>query len=363
MEKTKKILYICGSLNQTTMMHQISQHLSDFESYFTPYYADGFVNQLAMAGYLEFTILGNKLKEKAEIYLREHNLEIDPYGTGNDYDLVLTCSDLIIPRNIRDKRLILVQEGMTDPKTIMYYLVKWMKLPRYMASTATTGMSNAFDYFCVASEGYREHFLKNKVGAEKIIVTGIPNYDNCEQYLNNDFPYRNYVLAATSDSRETYRFENRKKFIYKALDIAAGRQLIFKLHPNENFGRAIKEINKWAPGALVYTNGNPHEMIANCDALVTKFSTLVYTGIALGKDVYSDFTVEMLRKLSPLQNGGASANNISIIARNLLEQEVDRKPSKKRLFKKIRSKLHDAKIRRNNKILGKRKPEIRKKTI
>ena len=325
MEKKKKILYICGSLNQTSMMHQISCHLSDFESCFTPYYADGFVRQLAHAGYLEFTILGKKLKEKAEIYLHEHSLSIDPHGTANDYDLVMTCSDLIVPKNIRDKRLILVQEGMTDPKTIMYYLVKWMKLPRYMASTATTGMSNAFDYFCVASEGYREHFLKNKVGPEKIIVTGIPNFDNCKNYLNNDFPYRNFVLAATSDARETYRFENRKKFIRKAVEIAAGRQLIFKLHPNENFARATKEINKWAPEALVLTSGNPHEMIANCDALITKFSTLVYTGIALGKEVYSDFDTDTLRGLAPIQNGGTSALNIANVARRLLEMEITRK--------------------------------------
>jgi len=32
-----KILYICGSLYQTTMMHKIAAELSEHESYFTPY--------------------------------------------------------------------------------------------------------------------------------------------------------------------------------------------------------------------------------------------------------------------------------------------------------------------------------------
>ncbi len=43
--------------------------------------------------------------------------------------------------------------------------------------------------------------------------------------------YHNFVLVATSDMRETYKYENRKKFIKKAYKIADGRQLIFKLHP------------------------------------------------------------------------------------------------------------------------------------
>jgi hypothetical protein len=315
---SRKILFICGSLNQTTMMHEISKHLECHDCYFTPYYADGFIDALARQGFLDFSILGGSFRRTTEKYLEEHKLPIDFQGNSHNYDLVFTGSDLIVPKNIKNKKLILVQEGMTDPKNLGYYMVKWLKLPRYIASTSTTGLSNAFDVFCVASRGYKDLFVSNGINAGKIRVTGIPNYDNCIKYCDNDFPYKNFVLAATSDARETFKYENRKKFIEKSLEIANGRRLIFKLHPNEDFDRATREINRWAPEAIVYTSGNIHEMIANCDVLITKYSTVVYTGIALGKKVYSFFNLNSLKRLAPLQNGGASAENIAAIGESLM---------------------------------------------
>lgn len=316
--QTPRILFICGSLNQTTMMHQIAMHLPETEQYFSPYYADGFVRTLVQNGYLDFTILGGSFRQATEEYLRVHNLSIDYGGERQDYDLVLTCSDLLVPRNIRHKKLILVQEGMTDPENIFYYLVRWLKLPRYLASTSTTGLSHLYDVFCVASEGYYQLFRQKGVQAHKMRVTGIPNYDNCIQYTQNSFPYRDYVLVATSDSRETFKYENRKKFIEHALRIADGRKTIFKLHPNENHQRATEELRQWAPDALVFSNGNAHEMVANCHTLITRFSTLAYTGIALNKVVYSEFDLQQLHRLLPLQNAGTSAQNIAQVCRELL---------------------------------------------
>jgi len=306
-----KALFICGSINQTTMMHEISRHLVGFESYFTPYYDDGFIGSLARKGFLEFTILGNKLRRKTENYLINNGLNVDPDKRNNEYDLIFTCSDLIIPHNIRSDKVILVQEGMTDPENLMYYLVKYLGLPRYLASTSTTGLSNAYKLFFVASEGYKKLFIKKGVDPNKIVVTGIPNFDNLYQYLSNDFPYKNYVLVATSDSRETFKYENRKMFIRKALEIANGRQIIFKLHPNENFKRATKEINIYAPGSIVFTSGNINQMIANCDVLITKYSTVVYIGIVLQKEVYSYFDLTLLKELTPIQNNGESAKLIA----------------------------------------------------
>ncbi len=272
---------------------------------------------------MDFSGLGGVFKQKTIDYLNQNKLPADYYGNTYDYDLIVTCTDLIIQKNIRDKKVVLVQEGMTDPKNLMFYFVKWFRLPRYLASSTTTGLSDRYLKFCVASQGYRDFFIKNGVDANKIVVTGIPNYDNCQSYINNDFPYKNYVLAATSDSRETFKYENRKKFVLNAKRIAKGRQLIFKLHPNENSKRAIKEIDKWAPGALVFTDGNVHEMIANCDVLVTKYSTVVYTGLALGKEVFSDFDVEQLKKVTPEQNYGTSAQNIANVCKKVIENDFD----------------------------------------
>jgi hypothetical protein len=317
MLQTPRILFICGSLNQTTMMHKIAQQVPEFEHFFTPYYSDGFIDILARNGLLDFSILGGEFRRQTEEYLHNNSLSIDYRGAAHTYDLVLTCCDLLVPKNIRTKRLILVQEGMTDPENMAYYLVKWLKLPRYLASTSTTGLSDAYNVFCVASEGYREHFIRKGVKSHKLVVTGIPNFDNCAEWLTNDFPYKNYVLVATSDSRETFKLENRRKFIEQAVAIAAGRPLIFKLHPNELVDRATAEINRYAPGALVIPRGNINPMIANCDTLVTRFSTVVYVGIALGKEVYSEFNLDSLHKLAPIQNGGTSAVNIAAVCRDL----------------------------------------------
>lgn len=319
----KKILYIGGSLNQTSMLHKISLELPEYDAYFTPYYADGIVNFVSKFGLLDFSVLGGIFKENSEKYLMANNLKLDYRGVKNDYDLVVTGSDLIIQKNIRDKKIVLVQEGMTDPEDLSYHLVRNLKLPRYFASTSVSGLSDAYDIFCVASHGYKNHFISKGVKPEKIRVTGIPNFDDCKMYIKNNFPYRDYVLVCTSDTRETYSYENRKKFIEKAVKIANGRKMIFKLHPNEKFGRAKSEIDKYAPGSMVLQNGNTNEMIANCSTLITKYSTVVYVGIALGKEVYSEFNVEELRKMTPIQNGNTSARNIAREIRILLGDNIN----------------------------------------
>jgi hypothetical protein len=324
----KKILFIGGSLNQTTMMHKIAKFLHDYDCYYSFHYGDGYIDFLSEHGFLDFTILGGKQQEYTVQYLKENNLKVDHKGKQHNYDLVFTCSDLIVPKNIKDKKVILVQEGMTDPENFMYYLVKWLRLPRYMASTSTTGLSDAYDFFCVASEGYKELFISKGVKSDKIKVTGIPNFDNTAQYLDNDFPHKHYALVATSDARETYKYENRKKFILESIELAKGKPLIFKLHPNENIKRSTKEIQKYAPGSLVFSSGNIYHMIANCDILITRFSTVIYVGLALGKECYSYFDMEQLRKLTPIQNGGSSAEKIAAIGRKLLEKGSGSKAKK-----------------------------------
>jgi hypothetical protein len=138
--------------------------------------------------------------------------------------------------------------------------------------------------------------------------------------LDNDFPYRDYVLVATSDIRETFHKDDREAFLANCVKIADGRQLIFKLHPNEEKERSTAEIKKIAPAdALVFTDGNTSHMVANCQELVTQYSTVVYIGIALGKKVHSYFDVDKLKSLTPLQTGGTSAAQIAEICRSFLE--------------------------------------------
>ena len=353
--KKKKILYICGSLNQTTQMHKISNELQEYDAYFTPYYSQGYwyIEFTSKFGLMDFSILGGQAKQNTLKYLKENNLKLDDEGKQNDYDLVFTCSDMLIPKNIRDKKIILVQEGMTDPENWGYQLAKKLNFPRWLGGTSTTGISNAYEIFCVASDGYKDLFIAKGADPEKIVVTGIPNFDNCAKFRENDFPYKGFVLVATSDMRETYKFENRRKFIEKAVSIASGKQIIFKLHPNENYERARKEINRYAPGSIVFQKENIDPMIANCDTLITRFSSVVYIGLALGKEVYSDFNLAELKNLLPLQNGGISASNIANIARKTLESTEnstvfyvsEEKPFTKRIKDRIRSRKRLARIK------------------
>jgi hypothetical protein len=317
----KRIMFICGSMNQTTQMHQISRQLSDYEHSFSPYYCDGFDELLRRLGLMEFTIIGHKLAGRCRRYLEDHGLPIDYQGRNGPYDLVVTCSDVYVQKNIRDNRIVLVQEGITDPETFAFRLVtRFRFLPLWLAGTAATGLSDAYRKFCVASEGYRDFFIRKGARAVKIVVTGIPNFDDCGRYRANNFPHHHYVLVCTSPLREVFRGEDREAFIRQAVAIAGGRQLIFKLHPNENARRATREISRYAPGATVFTTGSAEEMIANCDVLITRYSSTAFVGLALGKETHSDFDLDELRRLTPVQNGSA-ALNIAKVCRQLLEEE------------------------------------------
>jgi hypothetical protein len=331
------LLFICGSLNQTTMMHKISRWLPTHDCFFTPFYADGLIGRCSKLGLLDFTILGGKHAQNTQQYLAQERLPVDIGGQSRDYDLIVTCSDLIVQNNIRAVRLVLVQEGMILPEGMLYHLVRYLGLPRFLANTAATGLSHAYDIFCVASPGYRELFIQKGVNPDKIVVTGIPNFDNAASYVTNNFPHRNFVLATTTSAREAFIPTDRTAFIMKVQRVAAGRKIIFKLHPNEDFKRARTEIYRIIPEAIIYTTGNVHEMIANCDEMVTEFSSVVYTGLALGKKIKADFNLESLQELVPIQNGGMSARNIASACEELLAQPVHQTQSSRwslsRLFK------------------------------
>ena len=58
-------------------------------------------------------------------------------------------------------------------------------------------------------------------------------------------------------------------------------------------------------------------MIANCDVLVTQYSSTAFVGLALGKEVHSYYGHDELLRLLPVQNGCA-ARNIAAVCREVL---------------------------------------------
>jgi hypothetical protein len=312
-------LFICGSLNQTTQLHAIARELPEIDARYAPYYVDPLLDVARGLGWLEGTIAGDRLTQRCLAYLRREHLSIDPGGRRGGYDLVVTCSDVVVPKNIRGIPLIAVQEGILDPDGLLWRLVRRFpdSMPRWLAGTAATGLSGAYDRFCVASEGYRELFVSRGADPERVVVTGIPNFDDCAAFRNNDFPRRNYVLVCTSDTRETFKLDSRPRFLAWARALAAGRPTLIKLHPNESEARARVEISRHFPEAEVYAQGHTEAMIANCEALITQFSSTVFVGLALGKEVHSYHPIHELERLCPLQNRSA-ARNIAAVVREVL---------------------------------------------
>ena len=314
-----RVLFICGSRNQTTQMIQVADELTDCAQAFTPYYGGPPYRLLSRLGLLEFTIAGHKMRRRCADLLRSKDYPLDVDGWAGGYDLVVTCSDILVPENLGSAQVVLVQEGIMDPESLLTPVVRRFPtvLPRWLVGTAATGLSDCYERFCVASEGYRDHFIAQGVPARKLVVTGIPNFDSCDRYRVNSFPYSGYVLACTSDARETFKLDHRRGFIERAAEIARGRRLIFKLHPNEDVRRATREIERWAPAARVYADGSAEEMVANCAVLVCQYSSLAFVGLALGKEVHSYFPIEELRRLLPVQNRSA-AHHVASVCRNLL---------------------------------------------
>jgi hypothetical protein len=319
----KNILLIGGTLNQTKAMVQIGQELAEHNCYYSAFYCDRVFRWLSKFGFFDFTVMAGPLRERTMRYLHEVGVPIDDRGESRNYDLVITCTDLIIQNNLYDKRIVLIQEGLTEPEGLVYQLVKYLRVPRFFANTAAFGLSDAYEVLCVASPGYRDLFIAKGVKPEKIIVTGLPNFDNIAAFRNNDFPFHDFVLVATSNARETFKSDNRKKFIRNALKIAGDRQVIFKLHPAELHDRAIREIRSIVPDAMILAEGNTEHMIANCSVLVAQYSTVAFTAAALGKEVHSYIDSETLHRILPLQNGGTSGKHIADVCRNLLESTPD----------------------------------------
>lgn len=319
-----RVLFVCGSINQTTQLEAISKHLAGVDCWFSPFYGGGFMHFSRAMGILETTIAGRKLGDRCLEYLTEHGLQVDYRGTRNHpYDLYVLSTDVVVPPNAVGRPTILVQEGIMDPEGILFEVVRRLPrvVPRWLCGTSATGLSGKFDRFCVASSGYLEYFAARGVPRTKMVVTGIPNFDDCQAFENNDFPHRDYVLICSSDTRETVKFDSRAAFIRWAKTCARGRPVIVKLHPNEHVPRATREYAEAFPSALIFERGDTNAMLANATAVITQYSSTIFVALALGKEVYSYHDMTALKALIPEQNKCA-AKNIASVCRELLTQTL-----------------------------------------
>src|SRR5262249_25454856 len=150
---------------------------------------------------LEFIALGHEFTRECIDFLNRHDLPVDHRGRRGGYDLVVTCSDLLVQKNIAGTPLIGVQEGMIDPQLFWWkvrQLAPWLPLPRWAAGTACTGLSNQYDRYCVASEGYKDDFVSRGALGDRLVVTGLPNFDNFNRHVKPGHWIEGHVLACTS---------------------------------------------------------------------------------------------------------------------------------------------------------------------
>lgn len=133
------MLFICGNRNHTTTMHAIARELPECERWFTPYYCDdgSVLDLLRRARLLEFVALGHDFRRRCLAYLREHGLAIDLGGARGGYDLVVTCSDLIVPSNI----------AVIDPDTIDRVIGAFIREPcaDYVSNLHPPSWPDGFD--------------------------------------------------------------------------------------------------------------------------------------------------------------------------------------------------------------------------
>lgn len=326
MENKKNIICLCGSLNQTVQLHKISEYLKDeYDIYFTQVFGEGlFYKVIAESGILDNTVMGksSSFTKVSREYITNHGLNYDyrAKSKGIKYDLALISTDLIVPRNVKRLKTIWVQEGMIDPLRVSSRLTKKFKLPEYTTGdTSLNGTSNKADIYCAMSYGYKDYFAKWGTDQNKILVTGVPNFDDIVSFNQRPYKENGFVLIATSDIRELAGNDDRIYFFKKCRDIANGRKVIYKPHPNEIQDRVITEMRLIIPDAEIITEPILDTLIAHCDTLITQYSSSVYVGLVLGKTVYSYFPIEELESKKPIQNGGSSARIIADIAREYMK--------------------------------------------
>lgn len=319
-----RVLFIGGTINQAKMMHKISLHLQDLDCRFTPcYYTSWGARMLdRLFGILRVarnTVLSQRIQESVISYLAKNDLSLDFMAQQGPYDLVVLGNDTFIPENVRNSKKILVQEGIIWPEGWRYRLGVRIPALLWITNSNGAGHSRSYDYFCVASQGYYEWFVSNGLDSKKLVVTGIPNFDNIHaESLNKTFEHENYVLVATHCLREDFEYENRAQLLLKTRALAEGKDIIVKLHPREDFQRSTREIHRILPEAIVYSDGDTDAMIAHCDVFMTTFSSTVFNALALNKPIgHCDRDMQTLMRLLPEQNARA-AENIAGICRMAL---------------------------------------------
>ena len=196
------------------------------------------------SAWFEPAIHGHKRRGICADELNARGLRIDLGAERNDYDLWVCPNDAVIPLGLSGTPL-----GPGPGRHHGAAQLAHLGLAIHPADAAGAGHhrrvrahASATRSSASPARGTGSSSSPRASRLEKLVVTGIPNFDDFARFSDNDFPHHGYVLVCTSDGRETMMAVDRPALLERSVQIAAGRQLIFKLHPNENVERATREI-------------------------------------------------------------------------------------------------------------------------
>ena len=225
----KKLL--SSRLAHQTRDARIAAELGEYEQVFTPYYGNRDFDFLKSIGALESSIGGRKLAQRCLDYLRDHRLPCEYGGMLGDFDLAVHCSDLVWPHNLDGKKVVLVQEGMTDPPSVLYPLVRrFRSLPGWLAGTSAFGLSDRYQRFCVASPGYADLLRARGCDPPRFLFTGIPHFDD---WLRTAPTLPSRVVLCSPRTRANL-LPWTPPFLEDAAGVARARAgAAVQLHPNE----------------------------------------------------------------------------------------------------------------------------------
>lgn len=306
-----RCLFLCTTKYNASVLRLVADALPDWDCWFSPFYStENTAYRLAWnLGFIQRTPLNTDYLKKVIQGMEELDLKLD-VGAKGSYDIIVLGNDIFVPQDLRARRpKVLVQEGWVWPHGWRRWLCKRTSLPGWFAGSNGSGLSNTYDYFCVASQGYKELFVRSGIKDHRIVVTGLPTLDAVERDfapLMDNTEKLKFVLVTTHPGREYFDGENRRKLLAQARLIAHGRPIVVKLHPHENHIRAIREVSAWLPEATVVVEGDTTQLIANCSDLLTTYSTTIFYALLLGKRVYCSYPTSEIIKLLPEQNGQAA---------------------------------------------------------
>ena len=140
-----RVLFICGSPNQTGQMVQVAEALPEVEAWFTSLLLGRLIHLAMVKGDIleqcdQRPQAPRHLRRRAE----RQRAAIDLGAERNEYDLWVCPNDAVVPPGSAETPWVLVQEGIMEQPNWRTWVWRYTRLmPRPLATTAVFGLSKA----------------------------------------------------------------------------------------------------------------------------------------------------------------------------------------------------------------------------